>query len=117
MCGGRVKRDRGVGCGRLCTALCRSAGRRAGVGGSIAFLVVTATLAEALGFPVLERQERVVVDGLQGGQGLEAADGLLRGFGLGRQSNNGMKWVISGRGWGWWMVRKNGGRKEQTEDE
>ena len=69
-----------MGCGGLCTAFCRSVGRRAGVGGSIVFMVVTATLAEALGFPVLERQEKVVVDGLQGGQGLEAADGL-RGFG------------------------------------
>jgi hypothetical protein len=87
-----------------------SAGRRAGVGRPIAFLVVTATLAEALGFPVLERQEKVVVDGLQGGQRLEAADGLLREFG--RQSRNGMEWVILGRGWRWWMVRKNGEGKE-----
>jgi len=78
-----------VGCGGLCTAFCRSAGRRADVGGSMAFLVVTAILAEALDFPVLERQERVVVDGFQGGRGLEAANGLLRGFG--RQSSNGMK--------------------------
>ena len=71
-----------MGCGGgLCTAFWRSAGRGAGVGESIAFLVVTVILAEALDFPVLERQEKVVVDGLQGGQGLEAADGLLRGFG------------------------------------
>jgi hypothetical protein len=81
MAGGGVKRDRGVGWGGLCAAFWRSAGGRACVGWSIVFLVVTATLAEALGFPVLERQEKVVVDGLQGGQGLEAADGLLRGFG------------------------------------
>ena len=102
-----------MGCGGLCTAFCRSVSRRAGVGGSIAFMVVTATLAKALGFPVLERQEKVIIDGFQGGQGLEAADGL---FGvLGRQSSNGMKWVILGRGW-WWMARKNGGRKEYTED-
>lgn len=115
MSGGRVKRDGGVGCGGLCTAFCSSAGWHAGVGGSIAFQVGTAALAEALCFPVLERQEKVVVDGLHGGQGLETADGLLQRFG--RQSSNGMKWVILGRWWQWWMVRKNGERKEETKGE
>ena len=83
MSGGGVKREDsgGSGCSGLCTAFCRSAGRRAGVGRPVAFLIVIATLAETLGFPVLEREEKVVVDGLQGSQGLEAADGLFRGFG------------------------------------
>ena len=62
------------------------AGSRAGV-----------ALDKAFGFPVFEGQEEVVVDGLQGCQRLEAADGLFRRFGS--ESGNSMERVIRRRWW------------------
>jgi len=48
----------------------------ASVGRPIVLLAVAA-LDKAFGFPVFEGEEEVIVDGLQGCQRLEAADGLF----------------------------------------
>jgi hypothetical protein len=66
-----------------------------GVGRGIVLLAVAA-LAETFDFPVFEGQEEVVVDGVQGCQGLEAADGLFWQFGS--ESGNRMERVIWRRG-------------------
>lgn len=60
-------------------------------------LLAVAALTETFDFPIFEGQEEVVVDGLQGRQGLEAAYGLF--WGLGSESGNRMERVIRRRGW------------------